>query len=34
VASFFSKARIGFGRSAAQLMVEMANDQLAITKID
>ena len=31
---FFDKACIGLGRSAAQLMVEMANAQLAITKID
>jgi len=30
----FHKARIRSGRSAAQLVVEMANDQLVITKID
>src|SRR5205823_8039183 len=31
---FFDKARIGPGRPAAQLMVEMADDQLAVIDID
>jgi len=31
---FFHEARIGLGRAAPQLMVEMANDQFAITEID
>jgi len=30
---FFDKARIGPGRPAAQLMVEMADDQLAVIEI-
>src|SRR5207247_7143541 len=31
---FFDKARIGPGRSPAQLMVEMADDQVAVIEID